>query len=422
MSLALASASAQQLPPVAAPTKDVNVNALPLVRPEGQALDDFISGLAAGLMKDNRVPGMAIVVVKNGDVLLDKGYGVEAGVAVDPLTTKFRAGTLSGLVTTIAAMQLVDRADVLLNEDAGAALSEKDRGITIADLLLGQSDPALLGAVVQKVSGEPLEAYARDHVLAPLGMAQSVFDQSGFATTSDDMGRFMLALLNNGTYENARVLLPETIELMEHAQFTYHPALTGWTYGFAEIRRNGWRGLQRDGVAQAYDARLVLVPDAKTGYFIAINAHAGAKFWRAMDGALFDRLFSPHEESAVTLDGPAPSLADARAASGTYRLQSRGGYDVLRAGKGLLKVLAQPDGSLLLKGAEEGLLLTESGGYWRSNNGNIDVALKDGQLVLDTRVYDPVPFWQRIPFWALSLASLAVLAGLAWAAWRIMKS
>jgi CubicO group peptidase (beta-lactamase class C family) len=422
-SLAFAPAAhAQQQPPVAAPTKGVSVDALPLVRPEGQALGDFLSGLAAGLMQDHRVPGMTIVVVKNGDVLLDKGFGVEGGAAVDPLTTKFRVGTLSGLVTAIAVMQLIERADILLNEDAGAALGEKDRGITIADLLLGRGDSGLLATIVQKVSGEPLEAYVRDHVLAPLGMAHSDFDQNGLAISSGDMGRFLLALLNNGTYENTRVLLPETVALMERTQFTFHLALAGWTYGFAEIHRNDWHGLQRDGVAQANEARLVLVPEEKAAYFIAVNAHAGAKFWRALDDALFDRLFSPRDDRAPALDGAAPALADTRAASGTYQLHSLSGYDVLRAGATLLRVNAQPDGALVLKGAEDAVLLPHAGGYWRSNAGNIHAAVKDGKLVLDTRVYDSVPFWQRIPLWVLVGAAFVVLAALAFGAYRIMKS
>jgi hypothetical protein len=175
-------------------------------------------------------------------------------------------------------------------------------------------------------------------------------------------------------------------------------------------------------VAQANEARLVLVPDAKAAYFIAINAHVGAAFWRALDGALFDRLFSPREETAPSLGGTAPALANARAASGTYELHSRSGFDVLRAGAGLLRVSMQTDGALVLKGAEEAVLLPHPGGYWHADAGNINAALKDGQLILDTRVYDPVPLWQRIPLWALIGAAFAVLAVLGFGAYRIMKS
>ena len=95
---------------------------------------------------------------------------------------------------------------------------------------------------------------------------------------------------------------------------------------------------------------------------------------------------------------------------------------MLRAGVNLLRINAQPDGALVLKGAEEAVLLPHAGGYWRSDAGNIHAAVKDGELVLDTRVYNSVPFWQRIPLWALILAAFAVLAALAFGAYRIMKS
>ncbi len=422
LALGPGAALAQQLPPAAAPTENVSVNALPLVRPEGQALGDYLSGLAAGLMPGSHVPGMTIAIVKNGDVLVEKTFGPGGHAIADPTAAQFRVGSLSGLVTAVAVMQLVERADILLNEDVGAALGEKDFHATIADLLMNRddADPVLLGRVVEKISGEPLDAYVRDHVLGPLGMTQSVFDKAGLATTSADMSHFMLVLLNHGEYGNVRVLLPETVELMERTQFTYHLALAGWTYGFAELHRNGWRGLQRDGEAKGFQARLVLVPDAKTGYFIAIHANADAKFWRTLDDALFNRLFPPQAETAPVAVGVPPNAADARAASGTYKIRNHSGYDMLRVGSGVVEVSVRDDGALVLSGAEDAVLLPHAGGYWYSEG--FDAAAKGGLFILGARVYERAMFWQLIPLWALVLAALAALALLGWGARRIMKS
>ena len=420
--MALASAWAQQSPPSAAPTTNIDVNALPLVRPEAQALDDFLSGLVGGLMRSSHVPGVALVIVKGDHVLFAKGYGI-AGAnndPVDPNQTQFQLGTLSELMTDVAAMQLFEQAHILLDEDAGAALSERDRQVTIADLLLGRAkaDPNLLGTVVTHVSGEPAESYVRDHVLMPLAMGHSGYNKAGFVTTADDMSHFMLAMLNDGEYENARLLLPATIELMERMQFTHHPALTSLTYGFAELQRNGWRGVQRDGVADGFQARLVMIPETKTGYFIAINGNADAGFWRALDAALFDRLFPPREYEEMAISStPAPTPKDAQGVAGSYAV-APGGYDILRADPGTLTVTPRADGALLLSGAENGVLLPHAGGFWRSEDGNLRAAADKNHLLIDTRVYERKEF----PLVYLALAALATLGLLAFAAWRIMRA
>ena len=114
---------------------------------------------------------------------------------------------------------------------------------------------AWLGLVVEAVSGRPLEAYLDEHVFTPLGMADATFAPSdaqrarlmdihqrapdgglersdfdlpaepelafggegAFATAGDYM-RFLRALLRGGELDGARILKPETVELM----FTDH--------------------------------------------------------------------------------------------------------------------------------------------------------------------------------------------------------
>lgn len=418
-----ASAFAQQRPPVAAPTTNVDVNALPLVRPEAQALEDFLSGLVGGLMQSARVPGLALIVVKGDDVLFAKGYGVanvESREPVDPVLTQFHLGTLSGLMANVAAMQLAEQGHILLDEDVGAALSERDRKFTIAELLVGyrKADPELLRTIVARVAGKPFEIYVRDHVLATLGMAHSGFDKTGLQTTAGDMGRFMLALLNGGEYGNARVLQPTTIEQMARMQFSYRPGLAGFTYGFSELQRNGLRGVQRDGETDGFQVRLVLVPEAKTGYFIAINGNADAAFWRALDDALFERLFPPREYEEMAISSvPKPTAKDAQAVSGSYGIRAREGYDMLRTDTGELSVTSRNDGTLVFSGAENGVLLPHAGGFWRSENGNIRAAPDQGRLVIDTRVYER----RQFPLIFIVLGSLAALLLVAFAAYRIMR-
>jgi CubicO group peptidase (beta-lactamase class C family) len=44
---------------------------------------------------------------------------------------------------------------------------------------------ALLGAIVERVAGQPYAAYVREHILEPLGMARSTFDRAALAEGSD---------------------------------------------------------------------------------------------------------------------------------------------------------------------------------------------------------------------------------------------
>lgn len=403
---------------MAAPTSTVDVNALPLVRPEAQALEDFLSGLIGGLLPTSQVDGLSLVIVKGGDILVAKGYGSAGGNAVKP-DTQFHLGSLSDLMTDVAVMQLVEQGHILLDEDVGAALGERDRKILVGDLLLRRTatDPKLLDTIVARVSGAPTQTYIRDHILAPLGMSHSGFDKDGFVTTSGDMGRFLLAMLSDDA-ANAKLLQPVTIEQMKHMQFTHHAALAGLTYGFAEMQRNGWRGLQRDGETQGFQARLVMVPETHAAYFIVINGNTAAGFWRTLDDALFDRLFPMREtEELAASSTPAPSMNDANGAAGTYELSAREGYDFLRAPRSL-RLEAGANATLVLSDGATTVLQPHAGDFWRSDNGNVRVAVENGDVVIDTRVYKR----DEMMFVYIVLGALATLGVIGFAAYMIRRA
>ena len=88
-----------------------------LTREDAEAwLDGFFPyALAAG-----DIAGAVVVVVKDGQVMLQKGYGyadLEKRTPVDPEKTLFRPGSVSKLFTWTAVMQLVEQGKLDLDAD-----------------------------------------------------------------------------------------------------------------------------------------------------------------------------------------------------------------------------------------------------------------------------------------------------------------
>ncbi len=191
-------------------------------------VEAFIDGMVPTALRNARVPGAVVVVVKDGQPLLQKGYGLadwDKNLPVDPNKTLFRPGSVSKLFTWTAVMQLVEQGKLDLDADLnkyidftipgrnGKALTLRHvmthtTGLeeTARDLLTYDSagpdlgkvlkayippyvyDPgttpgysnyatSLAGYIVQRVSGKSFDDYMDQQVFAPLGMKQSTFRQ-----------------------------------------------------------------------------------------------------------------------------------------------------------------------------------------------------------------------------------------------------
>src|SRR5450631_2475581 len=201
-----------------------NVHAL-----EGHDLGAWLDGLLPYALKSGDIAGGVIAVVKDGNVLLQKGFGfadVGRQIPMDPAGTMIRAGSTSKLFTWTAVMQLVEQGKLDLNRNVDEYLDFKvspvnGKPITMLDLMnhragfeeglkdLLRSDPnglmstetylkqhprpllfptgtvpaysnygaALAGYIVQRISGEPFERYVEQHIFTPLGMMHSTFEQ-----------------------------------------------------------------------------------------------------------------------------------------------------------------------------------------------------------------------------------------------------
>ncbi len=215
-------------------------------------LETFLDGVISTQLQGDHIPGAAVSVVKDGQLLFAKGYGsadLQAGKPVNAQTTLFRLGSVSKLFTATAVLQLAEQGKLNLHADVNTYLktfhlpATYPEPITLADLLthtagfegrdtglqaarttsdlepLGQLlaehvparvrhpgeltaysnyGVALAGYIVEQVSGMPFEQYVEQHIFQPLRMRESSFRQPVEARLSADLSQGYT--YSNGVY------------------------------------------------------------------------------------------------------------------------------------------------------------------------------------------------------------------------------
>ena len=94
----------------------------------------------------------------------------------------------------------------------------------------------------------------------------------GLAATASDLARFMIAHLQNGKYETAQILRPETAANMHARQFGLSPALNGMCLGFYEETRNGHRIIGHGGDTVYFHSDMHLMLDRGVAFFVSYNS------------------------------------------------------------------------------------------------------------------------------------------------------
>lgn len=88
-------------------------------------VDAWLDGFMPYAIARGDIAGAVVVVVKDGQVLTQKGYGfsdIEKRMPVSPETTLFRPGSVSKLFTWTAVMQLVEQGKIDLDKDVNEYL------------------------------------------------------------------------------------------------------------------------------------------------------------------------------------------------------------------------------------------------------------------------------------------------------------
>ncbi len=356
-------ASSPQAPPAetAVPAESWERPSFP---PDPAALTAFFDGMIQTHLREKSIAGATLSVVQGGEVVVARGYGyadVAEGRRVSPEESLFRIGSVTKLFTFTAAMQLVEDGRLDLDADINEYLDFQvpdtyPEPIRVADLMthtagfeedirnLFTHDPgrmvsladwvrdnypgrvrppgtfsaysnygvALLGRIVEQVSGLGWDDYLESRILEPLDMARTTGRQplpdhlaphmsggyvpsnGGFqaqefeitmgadpagsmTSTATDMARFMLAILGEGRLGDSRILEEESVRTMTARHFEHDPRLPGYGLGFYEMTSHGVRIVGHGGNTGWFHSLLALFPEQDLGLFVSYNTSTGAE-------------------------------------------------------------------------------------------------------------------------------------------------
>ncbi|MGW5733465.1 MULTISPECIES: serine hydrolase domain-containing protein [Streptomyces] len=304
-------------------------------------------------------PGAALAVIEDGRVVHRRGFGEDGrGRAVTP-DTPFLWGSLSKPVTGLAVMQQVEAGRVDLDAPVRGylpwfRLADRDVSdrITTRQLLthtsgiptsasaeigdrydnapgalaaaardLARIEPAgspggsyayssagyaVLGALVEEVSGRPFGTYLHEQIFDPLGMEHAVatardfarervapghrsvfgtqvpfdapYDTSGVpyghaGGSVRDLSRFVLAELGGGKAQGRRVLSAAGIAETQrgHVESSADRYGLGWSVG--TLQGTGERMVWHDGALPGFQAMVVMLPDSDRAVVVLQNAY-----------------------------------------------------------------------------------------------------------------------------------------------------
>jgi CubicO group peptidase (beta-lactamase class C family) len=277
------------------------------------------------MFREGKIPGASVAIVENGKISFAKGYGyadVAKKIAATP-DTPFRAGSISKSFTAIGIMRLVEQHKLSLDAklvdlapeihfvnswektdpvrlvnllehttgwpDISTRVLTKDekgwsvlQGVQFASsefvsrwapgrfTAYNNAGPAVAAVALEKASGKDFDAYMRDSVLRPMGMATADFE-----LTPDLAARIAKSYAPDGSespYENI-VLRPAgslNVSARELAQLVRFFLFEGFTDGprllspasVARIERSESNLASKDGFVYAYGLGNAIFPDS----------------------------------------------------------------------------------------------------------------------------------------------------------------
>ncbi|MFC0251588.1 serine hydrolase [Massilia consociata] len=356
-------------------------------------------------------PGATVIVVHDGKTVLRKAYGIAdtaQGVKMTPSMT-LRLGSITKQFTAVGILMLLDEGKLSLDDDITKHLPDypsKGQRITIEHLLTHTSgipsytgkpgymvnmaqdvtvaqmidsfrnDPLefepgsqyrynnsgyfLLGAIIEKLSGQPYAQFVAQRIFAPLGMKDTAYEgfersqapraaghtriEGGFGaakplsmsqpyaagalvSTVDDLARWDAAI------GAGRLLKPSSWERAFTSYRLKDGKATGYGYGWEVASVQGAKAISHGGGINGFSTYAMRLPEQKVYVAVLANSDSGP----ASPGVLARKaagiaIGKPYREfKEVALDGAALD-----AVAGTYEIEKGVQRVFRRSGDGLL--------------------------------------------------------------------------------------
>ncbi len=323
------------------------------VRGDYRFAEKYLSWLVDREMADNEITGLSIALVDDQQIIWQQGFGyadLENKLPATPETI-YRAGSIAKIFTAAATMQLAEQGKLDIDQPLSVALPEfaiktrfpKAAPVTPRNIMTHHSglpsnflrdmyvrEPgrfesvvdglhdeylnfppnyvfsysnvgmALLGATVQKVSGEPFNDYMERHFFQPLGMTQSSFAARAVTKAYDrnkevevfslrdmpaanllsnvvDLGQFIKMQFADGRSAHGQVLTPATTREMVRVQNADFPLTfnsyvgLGWMMHGIEIPGGGQVASHGGSLPDSH-SMLAILPEHKLGVVVLTNS------------------------------------------------------------------------------------------------------------------------------------------------------
>ncbi len=298
-------------------------------------------------------PGAAVIVVKDGKVIFRQGYGManmELGVPMAP-DMLFRLGSITKQFTAVAILMLAEQGKLAISDEVTKYLpdyptqghkitiehllthtsgiknytalpewrSQWRKDVTLKELIdlfkdkpmefapgerwnYSNSGYVLLGAIIEKVSGQSYQEFIEKNIFAPLGMKNSFYDDTAriiarrAAGYSKDKTGYRNAEYLSMTWPHAAGALMSTVDdlaLWDAALYTeklvkQESLKRAWTpyvlssgkptkygYGWIISSVEGHRIIEHGGSINGFTTNAVRLPDDRVFVAILTNRDSG---------------------------------------------------------------------------------------------------------------------------------------------------
>ncbi len=329
-------------------------SAAPAASATAPSFDAQVDAAAAEVLKSTGVPSASVAIIRDDQVVLLRAYGQARLEPPAPATPSMRygVGSISKQFLAAAVMLLAEQGKLSLDDPVAKYLPALTRAnqVRLRDLLNHTSgyrdywpqdyvpgfmlvpitpeqlmrdwamqpldfEPGtqyqysntgyvVAGAIVEKVSGQPLFEFLRQHIFEPLGM-QSVVDinlgrlspedatgyqsyalgpprpapkegagwlfaAGGLAMTAGDLARWDLALMDG------KVLAPASRAAMATTRVLANGASAQYGLGLSVYLQSGRRVLEHGGEVSGFAAENVLYPDQRAAVAVLTNQDASS--------------------------------------------------------------------------------------------------------------------------------------------------